>query len=117
MSPYLSRLQGQVSFQGIVKLLEGIKNKKRLGFGEEAIYQNPKVYIRQSAKELIAKEGISGMYRGIGPALIRAKKSDSSYGVIGPLNRRLPLGVLETAITSTLQCFLKDTRLLLPTPF
>lgn len=34
--------------------LKGIKNKKRLGFGESIIYENPKVYIRQSAKEIIA---------------------------------------------------------------
>ncbi|WP_373479856.1 Eco57I restriction-modification methylase domain-containing protein [Geminocystis sp.] len=32
----------------------GIKNKKRIGLGEMIIYDNPKVYIRQSAKELIA---------------------------------------------------------------
>ena len=34
--------------------IQGIKNKKRIGLGETAIYDNPKVYIRQSAKELIA---------------------------------------------------------------
>jgi len=34
--------------------LKGIKNKKRIGLGEVNIYDNPKVYIRQSAKELIA---------------------------------------------------------------
>lgn len=34
--------------------LQGIKNKKRIGLGETLIYDNPKVYIRQSAKELIA---------------------------------------------------------------
>lgn len=33
---------------------KGIKNKKRLGLGEKIIYDNPKVYIRQSAKEIIA---------------------------------------------------------------
>ena len=33
---------------------KGIKNKKRIGFGEKVIYNNPKVYIRQSAKEIIA---------------------------------------------------------------
>jgi tRNA1(Val) A37 N6-methylase TrmN6 len=33
---------------------EGIKNKKRLGLGETIIYDNPKIYIRQSAKEIIA---------------------------------------------------------------
>jgi len=35
-------------------ILKGIKNKKRIGLGETLIYDNPKVYIRQSAKELIA---------------------------------------------------------------
>lgn len=34
--------------------LKGIKNKKRLGLGETIIYDNPKIYIRQSAKEIIA---------------------------------------------------------------
>lgn len=34
--------------------LQGIKNKKRIGLGETVVYDNPKVYIRQSAKELIA---------------------------------------------------------------
>jgi len=38
----------------ISRYLKGIKNKKRIGFGEKIIYDNPKVYIRQSAKELIA---------------------------------------------------------------
>ena len=33
---------------------EGIKNKKRLGLGETIIYDNPKLYIRQSAKEIVA---------------------------------------------------------------
>lgn len=33
---------------------QGIKNKKRIGLGESIIYNNPKVFIRQSAKELIA---------------------------------------------------------------
>lgn len=33
---------------------EGVKNKKRVGLGEIAIYENPKVYIRQSASHLIA---------------------------------------------------------------
>jgi hypothetical protein len=33
---------------------QGIKNKKRIGLGETVIYDNPKIFIRQSAKELIA---------------------------------------------------------------
>jgi hypothetical protein len=33
---------------------QGIKNKKRIGMGETIIYENPKLFIRQSAKELIA---------------------------------------------------------------
>jgi len=32
---------------------QGIKNKKRLGLGETVIYDNPKIFIRQSAKEII----------------------------------------------------------------
>jgi hypothetical protein len=33
---------------------KGIKNKKRIGLGETIIYDNPKIFIRQSAKEIIA---------------------------------------------------------------
>jgi len=33
---------------------QGIKNKKRIGLGESIVYDNPKVFIRQSAKEIIA---------------------------------------------------------------
>ena len=33
---------------------EGVKNKKRLGLGETIIYDNPKIFIRQSAKEIIS---------------------------------------------------------------
>lgn len=33
---------------------KGIKNKKRIGLGETIIYDNPKIYIRQSAKEIVA---------------------------------------------------------------
>ncbi len=32
---------------------KGVKNKKRLGLGETIIYDNPKLFIRQSAKEII----------------------------------------------------------------
>jgi tRNA1(Val) A37 N6-methylase TrmN6 len=33
---------------------EGIKNKKRIGLGNPVIYDNPKIFIRQSAKQIIA---------------------------------------------------------------
>lgn len=33
---------------------QGIKNKKRIGLGETVVYDNPKIYIRQSAKEIVA---------------------------------------------------------------
>jgi hypothetical protein len=33
---------------------QGIKNKKRIGFGETQVYDNPKIFIRQSAKEIIS---------------------------------------------------------------
>ncbi len=32
----------------------GIKNKKRIGLGDFLVYDNPKIFIRQSAKEIIA---------------------------------------------------------------
>jgi len=31
----------------------GVKNKKRIGLGDEVAYKNPKIFIRQSAKKLI----------------------------------------------------------------
>lgn len=33
---------------------QGIKNKKRIGLGNFLVYDNPKIFIRQSAKEIIA---------------------------------------------------------------
>ncbi|MBF0443495.1 MAG: hypothetical protein HQK54_16430, partial [Oligoflexales bacterium] len=38
----------------IILAKKGIKNKKRIGLGDMQIYLSPKVYIRQSAKEIIA---------------------------------------------------------------
>lgn len=40
---------------------KGIKNKKRIGLGDFLVYNNPKVFIRQSAKEIITSydEGLS----------------------------------------------------------
>jgi len=52
---YNKILQNEINDQLKEKLTEqGIKNKKRIGLGEIIIYDNPKIYIRQSAKELIA---------------------------------------------------------------
>lgn len=52
---YDKNLQDRINDELKAELtLKGIKNKKRLGLGEPIIYDNPKVYIRQSAKELIA---------------------------------------------------------------
>lgn len=47
----------QDTFNEIIKkelFIKGIKNKKRIGLGEKIIYDYPKVYIRQSAKSIIA---------------------------------------------------------------
>ncbi len=33
---------------------EGIKNKKRIGMGDELVFKNPKVFIRQSCKNIVA---------------------------------------------------------------
>lgn len=52
---YNKPLQDEIN-ENLKKELEraGVKNKKRIGLGETAIYENPKIYIRQSAKEIIA---------------------------------------------------------------
>lgn len=52
---YNKMLQDTINEELKIELTKkGIKNKKRLGLGEIDIYENPKVFIRQSAKELIA---------------------------------------------------------------
>lgn len=52
---YDKQLQDNVNEELKIELTKkGIKNKKRIGFGEKEIYDNPKVFIRQSAKEIIA---------------------------------------------------------------
>jgi SAM-dependent methyltransferase len=52
---YNKQLQGNINDELKEYLAkQGIKNKKRIGLGETIIYDNPKVYIRQSAKEIIA---------------------------------------------------------------
>ncbi len=37
----------------ITLAIQGIKNKKRIGLGDFLVYDNPKIFIRQSAKEII----------------------------------------------------------------
>ena len=52
---YDKQLQDKVNEELKKELIaKGIKNKKRLGLGETIIYDNAKVFIRQSAKEIIA---------------------------------------------------------------
>ena len=52
---YNKSLQDKINDELKIQLeKEGVKNKKRLGLGETIIYDNPKIYIRQSAKEIIA---------------------------------------------------------------
>lgn len=52
---YNKPLQDEINDELKIQLeKEGIKNKKRLGLGETVIYDNPKIYIRQSAKEIIS---------------------------------------------------------------
>lgn len=46
----------QDSINSVLKIeleKQGVKNKKRLGLGETIIYDNPKLFIRQSAKEIV----------------------------------------------------------------
>lgn len=52
---YDKNLQDKINEELKTELtLKGIKNKKRIGLGEVIIYENPKIFIRQSAKEIIA---------------------------------------------------------------
>ena len=52
---YDKALQNMINDDLKIRLeAEGIKNKKRIGFGETIVYDNPKIFIRQSAKEIIA---------------------------------------------------------------
>lgn len=52
---YNKPLQDSINAELKIELeKQGIKNKKRIGLGETIIYDNPKIYIRQSAKEIIA---------------------------------------------------------------
>jgi len=52
---YNKPLQDEINDKLKIELeAQGVKNKKRLGLGETIIYDNPKIYIRQSAKEIIA---------------------------------------------------------------
>ena len=54
-SHYDKTLQDSINDELKEELIkQGVKNKKRLGLGETIIYDNPKIFIRQSAKEIIA---------------------------------------------------------------
>ena len=47
-------LQDKINNELKIKLTaQGIKNKKRIGLGDFLVYDNPKIFIRQSAKEII----------------------------------------------------------------
>jgi len=52
---YNKGLQNKINDELKIELeKQGIKNKKRIGLGEIDLYDNPKIFIRQSAKEIIA---------------------------------------------------------------
>lgn len=52
---YNKALQDSINDELKIQLeKEGVKNKKRLGLGETVIYDNPKIFIRQSSKEIVA---------------------------------------------------------------
>ena len=51
---YDKKLQDNINDELKIKLTaQGIKNKKRIGLGDSLVYDNPKIFIRQSAKEII----------------------------------------------------------------
>ncbi|MBI3585017.1 MAG: hypothetical protein HY096_13865 [Nitrospinae bacterium] len=52
---YDKKLQDKINDELKEELVKkGIKNKKRIGLGDFLVYDNPKIFIRQSAKEIIA---------------------------------------------------------------
>jgi tRNA1(Val) A37 N6-methylase TrmN6 len=52
---YDKKLQDEINDCLREELFEkGIKNKKRIGLGSDLVYENPKIYIRQSSKEIVA---------------------------------------------------------------
>lgn len=52
---YDKKLQDKINDNLKEELIKkGIKNKKRIGLGDFLVYDNPKIFIRQSAKEIIA---------------------------------------------------------------
>jgi len=52
---YDKQLQNLINDQLKIELAaQGIKNKKRIGLGDIVAYENPKIFIRQSAKKIIA---------------------------------------------------------------
>jgi hypothetical protein len=57
---YNKPLQDSINEELKIELIkQGVKNKKRLGLGETIIYDNPKLFIRQSAKEIVATIDLS----------------------------------------------------------
>jgi len=52
---YDKKLQDKINNDLKVQLeKEGVKNKKRIGMGDELVFKNPKVFIRQSCKNIVA---------------------------------------------------------------
>ena len=52
---YDKQLQDEINGDLKIQLeKEGIKNKKRIGMGDELVFKNPKVFIRQSCKNIVA---------------------------------------------------------------
>jgi hypothetical protein len=52
---YDKQLQDEINNNLKIQLeKEGIKNKKRIGMGDELVFKNPKVFIRQSCKNIVA---------------------------------------------------------------
>jgi hypothetical protein len=52
---YDKQLQDEINNTLKIQLeKEGIKNKKRIGMGDELVFKNPKVFIRQSCKNIVA---------------------------------------------------------------
>ena len=79
---YDKKLQDKINTNLKEKLTkQGIKNKKRIGLGDFLVYDNPKVFIRQSAKEIIATydESLSSANNSLYVFSLRNNSEDSIF--------------------------------------
>lgn len=92
---YNKKLQDEINDRLKIELeSKGIKNKKRIGLGEQVIYDNFKIYIRQSAKQLISAVDIEKSSANNSLYVFSLRESTNSslaklYYICGILNSKV----------------------------